>query len=100
VSLGEDVELAVGDAASVRDTSVTLTLLAASGPAPDCNDCPNHVDLEVVCPPTRDGLQFAFSGGMSEEALDRARRGVACELEFYIVEVHDGRATVHVSEPT
>ena len=100
VSLGDAVELAVGDRASITDTNVTFALLAATGPGAGCNDCPNQVRLAVGCPPDSEVLDFAFSGGMEESALERARQADACDVTFYVAEVHDGSATVQVDRPS
>ena len=99
VALGDQVDLEVGDRASIDATEVTFELLAASGPGAGCNDCPNQVLLGVDCPPRHEELDIAFSGGMDEAALERARQGESCDVTFYVVEVHDGRATVRVDRP-
>ena len=99
VTLGEQVDLEVGDRASIDATEVTFELLAASGPGEGCNDCPNQVLLGVDCPPQHEELDIAFSGGMEEAALERARQGESCDVTFYVVEVHDGRASVRVDRP-
>jgi hypothetical protein len=100
VSVGEQVDLVVGGSGSVDGRDVTFSLLTAAGPQAGCSDCPNQVQLLVACPSDRQELEYAFSGGMEEGALDRARRHTACGLEFYLVEVHDGRATVRVGPGT
>jgi hypothetical protein len=96
VAVGEQAELQVGASASIEGRETTVDVLVAMGPPVGCQDCPNEVRLLVSCPSERVELTYAFSGGMDEAALDHARRRAACALEFYLVEVHDGRATVRV----
>jgi hypothetical protein len=100
VPSGGQVELSVGASAVVEGTNVTFGLLEASGPEAGCNDCPNHVRLQVSCPPDHEELAFAFSGGMEQAALDRARRKSACGMEFYVVEVQEGSAVIRVDRAT
>lgn len=100
VPLGTDVDLDVGQWAAISGSPVTFGLLASSGPDAGCNDCPNQVRLQASCPPDSEVLDFAFSGGMEESALERARQKDACGVTFYVVEVHDGLATVRVDRPS
>jgi len=96
VASGESIELSVGGSATVDGTGVTFEVIQASGPAAGCNDCPNLVRLQVTCPPDNATLDYAFSGGMSEAALESARKKSACGLQFYVVQVQEDSATIRV----